>query len=529
MKKTFTINISGTIFHIEEDAYEKLQGYLLKLKTHFGNGAEGREIVADIESRISELFLEKSRGDNKIIVMEWVEEMIVTMGTPEDFIRQEGEEEKVAAEALRGKRRLYRDPDNRVIAGVCSGLGAYFNIDPVVMRILFVVLLFGNGIGLIAYLVLWVAVPRAQNSAQRLEMRGREVNISNIERTIREDSPEGKVTAPGTDVQVVAAPKTKRTSGDNVLYDIMKGVFKIAVIVLGIVLIVTGFMGLLGFISTLVVGQTFLSDWPLVWSPKFQVPDLLSHFVTPAGLSWGLLSLTLLAGIPFLAMLFVGTKMVFRYKSNNSVIGMGMVGVWLLALLALIIVSAREIGHYKSENSLSGSETLYPAKEKTYRLSLAPDKFSNYGEVCPDLDIERVKFIRMNGENLLLGEPRLDIVRSSTGDCVLVVDKSSRGKTSGDASDQIQKIVYHYQATDSTLIFDPWFLVGDKQEWRDQQVKLTLKIPEGISLYLDEGMQNIVDDIDTESNIWERDMIGKTWIMLPGGLAEKDSLKTGIQ
>jgi len=79
MKKTFTINISGNIFHIEEDAFEQLQGYLMKLKKHFGNEAEGREIVSDIESRIGELFQEKSKGENKVITLEWVDEVITIM------------------------------------------------------------------------------------------------------------------------------------------------------------------------------------------------------------------------------------------------------------------------------------------------------------------------------------------------------------------------------------------------------------------------------------------------------------------
>ncbi len=160
MKKTFTINISGTVFHIEEDAYEKLQGYLLKLKNHFGSDNEGREIVTDIENRIAELFMEKSKGESKVVVTEWVDEVIATMGTPEDFIQQEGNEEPITGTVKR-KRRLYRDIDNRVIGGVCSGLGAYFNLDPVVMRIIFVVLLLANGIGILAYLVLWIAVPKS--------------------------------------------------------------------------------------------------------------------------------------------------------------------------------------------------------------------------------------------------------------------------------------------------------------------------------------------------------------------------------
>jgi len=97
MKKTFTINISGTIFHIEEDAYEVLQKYLINLKNHFGADEEGKEILADIEARIAEIFSAKSENDKNVITLEWVNEVIQTMGTPEDFAEEEGEEESIAS------------------------------------------------------------------------------------------------------------------------------------------------------------------------------------------------------------------------------------------------------------------------------------------------------------------------------------------------------------------------------------------------------------------------------------------------
>src|SRR5680860_983040 len=160
MKKTFTINISGTVFHIEEDAYEILQKYLINLKNHFGGGEEGKEIIADIEARIAEIFSEKSSDDKKVVTIDWVNEIIEIMGKPEDFEEQEDDEEPYAGEAKR-KRRLYRDPDHRVFGGVCGGLGAYFNMDPVILRIIFaVLLLITSGAAFLAYIILWIAVPK---------------------------------------------------------------------------------------------------------------------------------------------------------------------------------------------------------------------------------------------------------------------------------------------------------------------------------------------------------------------------------
>jgi phage shock protein PspC (stress-responsive transcriptional regulator) len=193
MKKTFTINISGTVFHIEEDAYEVLQKYLVNLKNHFGNEEEGKEILADIEARIAEIFTGKSLEENKVITLGWVEQVIAVMGTPEDFVEEEALEDEPYTAQRKTKRRLYRDPDSRVIGGVCGGLGAYFNIDPVVLRIIFVVLIFvTTGAALLAYFILWIAVPKAVTTAQRLEMRGQEATVKNIEKSIREEVREVK-------------------------------------------------------------------------------------------------------------------------------------------------------------------------------------------------------------------------------------------------------------------------------------------------------------------------------------------------
>lgn len=187
MKKTFTINLSGSIFHIEEDAYEVLQKYLVNLKKYFGNSEEGKEITADIEARIAEIFRQKISNENKVVTTEWVNEVIETMGTTETINDEAGDEEPLAGQKKK-KRRLYRDPEQKVLGGVCGGIGAYFDMDPVLVRIIFVVLAFvTTGAAVLAYFILWVAVPKAVTTAQRLEMRGEEVTIKNIEKFIKEE------------------------------------------------------------------------------------------------------------------------------------------------------------------------------------------------------------------------------------------------------------------------------------------------------------------------------------------------------
>ena len=187
MKKTFTINLSGSVFYIEEDAYEFLQKYLMNLKKYFGNSEEGKEITADIEARIAELFNQKISDEKKVVTKEWVDEVIETMGTTENINGNSGEEEPLAGQKRR-KRRLYRDTEEKVLGGVCGGIAAYFDMDPVIVRIVLVVLaFFTTGAAALAYIILWIAVPKAVTTAQRLEMRGEEVTIKNIEKFIKDE------------------------------------------------------------------------------------------------------------------------------------------------------------------------------------------------------------------------------------------------------------------------------------------------------------------------------------------------------
>ena len=152
MKKTLTVNLGGTVFHIDEDAYCLLDNYLSNLKIHFRKEAGADEIIDDIERRISELFTEKLTAGSQVITIADVEEIIARVGKPEDFgvSDDESEPHKKEQTASSGQgytrtttaRRLFRDPDNKLLGGVASGLAAYFDWDITLVRILMIVLLF---------------------------------------------------------------------------------------------------------------------------------------------------------------------------------------------------------------------------------------------------------------------------------------------------------------------------------------------------------------------------------------------------
>ncbi len=521
MKKTFTINISGTIFHIEDDAYEVLQKYLINLRNHFGNGEEGKEILADIEARIAEIFIEKSTDEKSVVTIEMVNDIIEIMGTPEDITGEEGDDDTVSHDATR-KRRLYRDPEHRVFGGVSSGLAAYFNMDMVIIRVLFVVLFLATGgVAILAYIVLWIAVPKATNTAQRLEMRGQEATVKNIEKSIKEEVAEVKESYKKFK-ESDSYSKGKRTveGAGDVAYNVTKVILKVIVIAIGVFLIISGVLGLLGFISSMIIGHSFVQGWPIIWGPEIHIPGYLNHFVDQGDVSIGLIAVGFLTGIPLLAILFIGTKLVFSYKTNNKAIGLSMVGVWLISLVVLIVISAGQFGNFKKHTSMLESSTIPCDSCQTIYLKLAEDKYEEYPKL--DFEMDNFEVAVVDGEEVMLGHPQLDIKKSWSNHFTILIKKSARGATRGDAKTSAENIIYHYQVKDSVIYFDPEFILDTDEKWRNQDVDIILKVPEGKTVFIGDDMAEIIYDIKNTTNTYDADMVGKFWKMTPDGLTLKE-------
>jgi phage shock protein PspC (stress-responsive transcriptional regulator) len=185
MKRTTTVNIGGQVFNMDEDAHEMLDYYLASIAGQFQDEKERKDIMDDVEARIAEIFRNKITPFRQVITAGDVNDMMLIMGKPSDFGTED--EELPGYSRKRGYRRMYRDPDARILGGVCGGMGAYWHIDPIILRILFLISFFGFGIGLIVYILLWIVIPVAKTTAQKLEMRGEPVTVENIKRFVREE------------------------------------------------------------------------------------------------------------------------------------------------------------------------------------------------------------------------------------------------------------------------------------------------------------------------------------------------------
>ena len=193
MKKTFNINLGGIVFHIDEDAYELLDQYLSNLRIHFSKEEGAEEIVHDMELRISELFSERLNERNQVITLSDVEEIIAQMGKPEEFSEDTTQDtNSYNKKEEKGAKRLYRDPDNKVIGGVCSGIAAYFGWDVTIVRIILILLalpIFTNGAFIVKgivlfYIIGWIIIPEANTATEKLSMKGMKVNVENIGKTV---------------------------------------------------------------------------------------------------------------------------------------------------------------------------------------------------------------------------------------------------------------------------------------------------------------------------------------------------------
>lgn len=244
MKKTFNINIAGYGFVIDEDAYQILDTYLTTLSEICGKSGEG-EVASDIELRIAEILMEKT-GDSGfgIITRSDMEEILERMGSPEDIMDVEVAECRSASYGntpppvvtqMPFKKKLYRDLDDKVMGGVCSGLGWYFGIDPVWIRVIAVAGIFLSVSWVIfLYIILWIVIPAAKTPFQRMQMMGMDPSMQNVGRVVREQySPGSQKYSPYSETY-----PTSRGDGSGRMF--IKIVSVLALVVIGSVLIALG-------------------------------------------------------------------------------------------------------------------------------------------------------------------------------------------------------------------------------------------------------------------------------------------------
>src|SRR5690606_37615688 len=305
MNKTVNINLAGIFFHIDETAYAKLQHYLESIKRSLTNTQGQDEIMADIEARIAELFNEKIKIERQVIGVKEVDEVIAVLGQPEDYMLDEEifEDEPLQTRYKSKGKQLFRDTEHSYVGGVSSGLGHYLGIGAVWVRLLWILLtVLSSGAFILIYITLWIFVPEAKTTADKLSMRGEEVNISNIERKIREgfEDVSGKM----KNVDYEKYGNQARSGASNAAKGVGSGILfllNIFVKLIGVFILLVAGTTLIGlFICLFTVGTFGLIDAP--WTDYVEM--------TAIGAPLWLLSLLIFfaVGIPFFFLFILGLK-----------------------------------------------------------------------------------------------------------------------------------------------------------------------------------------------------------------------------
>jgi len=360
MKKTISMNLNGSVFQIDEDAFDVLRQYLDAVSDHLHNEPSQKEIINDIEARIAELFLERIHRSGQVVTMEMVEEIIQIMGHPSDYGEESDASNEASSEmpkeAHKPHRRLYRDPDNAFLAGILSGLAIYLNIDVVWLRILFVILvLLGVGTIIPIYLVLWLVIPRAETTAQRLEMRGIDVTIENLkaeaaqmkdrfEQYVSPESLNKKKEQVSAEAKRVKE-KVESFTRSSELKDGMHRENRVLQNILKTILALTA--GLVGFVGAVIVVALFIVLIVAIAAPSWlvlNVPDGLQTvgvlWSSNAHLIFTLLALLFFIGVPVFMLFYAAIQMLSGASSLSRRSKWSAFIVWLIAFLLLIGLSA---------------------------------------------------------------------------------------------------------------------------------------------------------------------------------------------
>ncbi|MFS4418654.1 PspC domain-containing protein [Maribacter sp. 2307ULW6-5] len=539
MNKTVSINLANTLFHIDEVAYQKMQRYLEAVKRSFANTPGSDEILSDIEARIAELFSEKMANERQVVTLKEVEAVIAIMGQPEDYrVDEDIFEDEPPAQAAGPKKRpkkLYRDTEHKYVAGVSSGVAHYAGIDPLWIRILVVLLTIGtSGSFIFIYGLLWILIPEAATTAQKLDMRGEPVNISNIERKVKEGFDDVADRVKSVDYGKVG--NTVKESGKtffDTLGDIVLFCFKIFAKLIGILLIVIGATTLIGlFIGLLSVGILDL----------VQVPGMdFYHMVNSSGLPiWAVSVLAFFAiGVPFFFLMYLGLKiLVNNLKSIGNMAKFSLLGLWLLSIVLLVVFGIREATSHAHTGSVT-EETEWRLEPTTDTLQLRLDASGYDRENMVRMGNTMIAYTDAGEKTLVSNDVRLNIKKSADSLVRLSLRREADGPTYEKARETAANIAYRYRREGNTLTLNDYLTLDANSKLNDQEVRASLYLPVGTVLrYMPGDAKSYTVRADTDRE--DLDLEGPLWRMTNNGtllcldcpeptLREKDKEKNRIR
>lgn len=529
MNKTVNINLAGIFFHIDEDAYLKLQRYLEAIKRSFTDSQGQSEIISDIEARIAELFTDRVENDKQVIRIKEVDDVISIMGQPEDYLVDdeifEDEPQTTYRKKVSPSRKFFRDTDNSYIGGVSSGIGHYFGVDSIWIRLAWIILFSAAGTGVLLYILLWILVPEAKTTAEKIMMTGEPVNISNIEKKIKDgfDNVSETVTDVAKNVgdSVSGAAKNVSDAAKNVDFqkqgnkiksssktffdtigEIIMFFFKVFAKFIGVLLIFIGAVSLIA----LIIGLLSLGVVDIIHIPGLDLLEIANAGNTPI---WLVSLLTFFSiGIPFFFLFYLGLKILINnLKSIGSAAKFTLLGVWLISIIGLTVIGIRQASEHafnepvieKQELNFSANDTLNIKMVNSDRISSDFYRSDNF----------KLKHDESGNKMIYSSDIRI-IVRSTIDSLATIsIEKSADGRDYDKAIERAKNINYNYTFNDNALLLDSYLTTKPENKFSNQEVVIFLYLPEGMVITFNKSTKDFLNYRKYNGNIISSKDAGK--------------------
>ncbi len=490
MNKTVSINLGGFFFHIDEDAYQKLNRYFDAIRRSLTPDGKD-EIMNDIEGRCAELLSEMMKNDKQVVSIREVDEVISVMGQPEDYRIDEDTTTKSTnytyfAPGNSASRKFYRDGDSAIVAGVCSGIAHYFRIDPLWIRIILVISLFASfGSSLLIYILLWVLIPKAITTTEKLAMTGEAINISNIEKKVREEI--STVSEKFQNVDYSKIGNTAKTGAERVgnsIGEIFSTLFKALAKVMGALIVIVTSLAL-GSGLIMLIFLLFSSGMPnAAWYPYM---NIFNYTDTPL---WIIGLLVFFAcGIPIFFLFLLGLKILINnLKPVGSITGYSFLAIWIISVGSLIYVGMQQASEISSQSKVTSKEEIFVMKGDTLFVKFRNnDYYSKY----LDHNVEFRFTQDPEGKDVIYSnQVQFRFMHTDEEMPYVQIEKLSSGNTMTNARMRADKIKYGFEIQGNTLILDNYFLTDIKSKYRNQNIEIYLYVPNGIIIKPDASLNN---------------------------------------
>ena len=519
MNKTLKINISGIVFQIEEDAFEILRNYLFSLNNRLKTMPDGNETIEDIEARIAEIF-QSQKGSAGIVSKGNVEEMIGIIGKPEEF--ETGEVSDSPPEYKSIRRRLYRNRDDLIISGVCGGIGAYLNTDPVWIRIAFIMLTFFFGASVLIYIALWIALIPATTEYQKRELYGESYHSEAARRR-------GQGTRRAGD-----SSQTEGYNGfsriGNTINEVFRAIgrcfvifFRIILIIIGVMFVVTGFLALISFIVIFFFRFPGLIQTNSFNSDVLYLPDYLNYFFTPAMTPWMIVLLVIGVALPLLAIIYWGVKMIFQFRAKDGILSLSLFLTWIAVLVIISAIFFRQ-GLGFAESGRKTEKIVFNTPSDTIYFRAGNKLSSAHYDREIYIPDENFRIGLNDSTNTLFIQPQVEFVKSDNAVARIEITRSSQGRTKVEALKKAENLQFNLNISNDTLVSDEYFSVPQEFKWSGGLIEMNVFLPVGTIVRFDQSSEIFNNPKRSSDNTFD-DIENNYWIMTNDGMVQTGRLK----